>query len=181
VLFRSDFFAFHTPFAGMVKGAHRRLLRKAGGFAGEAIEADFGRRVRPSLEYAMRVGNLYSASLYLALASLVDHAELAAPARAGLYSYGSGCSSTFFSGVLGPASRAARPGGPLGPRLDGRYRLGWGEYEGLVEANRAVGFGVKDATIDPAGFAPMYERGFAGRGLLVLTSIRNYRREYAWS
>jgi len=44
-----DLFAFHTPFAGMVKGAHRRLMRRLLGAGSDRIEADFLRRVAPSI------------------------------------------------------------------------------------------------------------------------------------
>lgn len=82
-----DFLAFHTPFAGMVKGAHRTLLRKYGIVMTDRVESDFVVRVEPSLEYPSIVGNLFSASLYLALCSLVDHVDFAAgdSARIGLF------------------------------------------------------------------------------------------------
>src|SRR5947207_99918 len=71
-----DFLAFHTPFAGMVRGAHRMLLRKQTRLAPDAIDADFTRRVAPSLAYPTQVGNLFSAALYLALFTLVLSYEL---------------------------------------------------------------------------------------------------------
>jgi polyketide biosynthesis 3-hydroxy-3-methylglutaryl-CoA synthase-like enzyme PksG len=176
-----DFLAFHTPFGGMVRGAHRKLVRKTTAAAADVIEADFVKRMHASLAYCTRVGNVYSASLYLALASLIDTAPLESTARVGMYSYGSGCSAEFFSGVVGPESKRALEQMKIGERIDARYRLEWDEYERLTAESRHFGFGVKDAEVDFSRFAPMYERALAGRSLLALSAIRNYRREYVWS
>jgi len=176
-----DHLAFHTPFGGMVKGAHRRILRKVAAASGDVVEADFARRVLPSLEYGMRVGNLYSASLYLALASLVDHVAFPAAQRVGLYSYGSGCSSEFFSGVVGPRSHEALSEMDLRGVVDGRCRLTWSEYEAIVEESRRLCFGVKDVEVDVSSCARAFDHALAGRGRLVLRGIRDYHREYAWT
>src|SRR5205814_172965 len=100
-----DYLAFHTPFAGMVKGAHRTMMRRFTRSMSEEIDADFERRVSPSLRYCVEVGNLYSGSLYLALCGVVAHRDHEAERRVGMYSYGSGCSSEFFSGVISEGAR----------------------------------------------------------------------------
>ncbi len=94
-----DYLAFHTPFAGMVKGAHRKMIRSLKRLPPAEIEADFQRRVAPSLAHCVQVGNIYSATVYLALCSLIDQADIDRPRRVGLFSYGSGCSSEFYSGI----------------------------------------------------------------------------------
>ncbi|QPM79762.1 hydroxymethylglutaryl-CoA synthase family protein [Myxococcus xanthus] len=173
--------AFHTPFGGMVKGAHRKLLRKFAGLDSGAIERDFAARVGPSLEYCVRVGNLYSASLYLALSSLVDNVRSALPMRVGLFSYGSGCSSEFFSGLLGPASRRVMAEMNIGARLDRRCRLSMEEYDALLDSAGSFPFGAKDLEVGVSRFGRIYEEGFAGEKRLVLRRIRDYHREYEWS
>lgn len=173
--------AFHTPFAGMVRGAHRKLLRKLSTSDHEAIERDFSRRVAPGLEYCMQVGNLYSASLYLALASLIDNTKLDVQQRVGLFSYGSGCSSEFFSGIVGPASQALMARMGTRAKLEQRYALKIEEYDAILSRVRALPFGVPNLDVDRSGLAALYERSFAGRGLLVLENIREYQRNYAWS
>jgi polyketide biosynthesis 3-hydroxy-3-methylglutaryl-CoA synthase-like enzyme PksG len=45
-----DYLAFHTPFAGMVKGAHRKMMRKVYRNDAEKIEQDFERRMMPSIK-----------------------------------------------------------------------------------------------------------------------------------
>ena len=44
-----DYFAMHTPFGGMVKGAHRDLMRKIEKADPKRIETDFEQRVVPGL------------------------------------------------------------------------------------------------------------------------------------
>src|SRR5205823_2144591 len=54
-----DHLVFHTPFAGMVRGAHRLLPRKQTSLTPAAIDADLVRRLAPSLAYPLQVGNLF--------------------------------------------------------------------------------------------------------------------------
>ncbi len=176
-----DFLAFHTPFGGMVKGAHRKLMRRFASLDNAAIGADFSARMAPGLDYCMRVGNLYSASLYLALASLIENAEIPAARRVGLFSYGSGCSSEFFSGLITPASKQALRTMRLREMLDRRYRLDFAEYEAVLDAGKHLLFGAKDLDVDRAPFSAIYQHYFEGRGLLVLEQVRDYHRRYAWS
>ena len=61
----------------------------------------FREQVEPSLVACSRVGNVYTGSLYLSLAGLLDMQAFGlAGQRIGLFSYGSGCTSEFFSGVV---------------------------------------------------------------------------------
>src|SRR5262249_16617191 len=52
------YLAMHTPFGGMVKGAHRDMMRKMAKADPKTIEADFEQRVVPGLTYCQRVGNI---------------------------------------------------------------------------------------------------------------------------
>lgn len=174
-------FVFHTPFAGMVKGAHRRLLRKNGYTDAHVIEADFQKRVAPSLAYCTRVGNIYSASAYLALCSLIDHIDLAHAKRIGIFSYGSGCCSEFYSGILQPTAKQKL--GPLQIKkwLENRYPLDMPTYEKIINSNQEWFFGIQNKKVDIAPFKEIYTQKFANRGLLVLDKIENYKRHYYWS
>lgn len=70
-------------------------LEKA--FVGLAA-SDYKTRVAPSMSLAKRCGNMYTASLYGGLVSLVsnvDPAELKNK-RISMFAYGSGCASSFF-------------------------------------------------------------------------------------
>ena len=176
-----DYLVFHTPFAGMVRGAHRTLLRRLRRAAPAQIDADFQARLAPSLEYCARVGNVYSAALYLALCSLIDHGDFSGPRRVGLFSYGSGCAAEFYSGVVPAGARERLAGHGIGAALDARLPLSIGEYETVSDLALERMCGVEDAACDPAPYASVYERAMEGRGLLVLDRIRRFHREYRWS
>jgi len=176
-----DFLAFHTPFAGMVKGAHRTLVRRITKLDPDAIENDFQRRVTPSLSYCVQVGNIYSATLYLALCSLIDHAQIDGLKRVGLFSYGSGCSSEFYSGVVSRESQLTLRRMEIQQNLEKRYPLSIEEYENVLNQNMKWLFGVRDQTVDFDGFKPIYEYFFQGKNRLVLKCVREYHREYDWS
>lgn len=176
-----DYLAFHTPFAGMVKGAHRTMMRKLKQAPPDIIEMDFQQRVAPSLKYCVEVGNVYSATTYLALSGLIDHAMINQSKRVGFYSYGSGCSSEFYSGVIKPQSQQKLRQMNINDKLAQRYPLTMEEYDHLLDLNMTWLFGTKDREMDFSEFQKIYDRQFSGKGLLVLKRIKNYHREYAWS
>ncbi len=82
---------------------------------------------------ASRIGNTYTGSLYLGIASLLhaQGAELAGQ-RIGLFSYGSGCSSEFFSGVVGARAAEVMAQARLDAILDQRVRIDVREYEQIM-------------------------------------------------
>ena len=142
--------AYHVPFCKMAKKAHAKVRRlELEELNGASLEeaaiareeangaASFERQVAPSLMLASRIGNTYTGSLYLGVASMLhtQGAELAGK-RVGLFSYGSGCSSEFFSGVVGQraADVIARAG--LDELLAGRTRVDVAEYERIMDLPR---------------------------------------------
>lgn len=86
-----QYLSFHTPFGGMVKGAHRDMMRKMEKANPTEIEEDFNQRVTPGINYCQRVGNIMGATVFLSLASTIDHGQFDVPKRVGVFSYGSGC------------------------------------------------------------------------------------------
>lgn len=175
-----DHLVLHTPFAGMALAGHRRIMREHTGWDPPEIAADFARRVEPSLAYPAEVGNLFSGSLYLGLASLVDHVPLDAPARVGLYSYGSGCSSEFFSGVVDGASRTALAEARIGERLDARLTLDFASYERLAAENRACLRPRENRVVDPSAHKALLDRMPDRPRMLALTGVEGFHRQYAW-
>jgi hydroxymethylglutaryl-CoA synthase len=161
-----DYFCFHVPFPRMAEYASARVL---GGLwlddpamrarlAAEGVDAAaarkdveralartstfraaFARKVAPTLALGRDVGNAYSASLYLALASLFEQTrdERLAGKRIVLGSYGSGASAKVLSGIVperyGEAVAALRVGDELKPESEGgaRVPLHVAEYERL--------------------------------------------------
>lgn len=183
VLETFDYLAFHTPFAGMVKGAHRTLLRSQLRLSAESVEDDFAQRVTPSLAYPRQVGNLFSAALYLALCSLIENGDFATSRRIGLFSYGSGCASEFYSGVVSEHARSScgsSPARSVGDALAERQVISVPEYDALINPDLRA-FGVRTAAFDPEQYEPFFGKLFAGHDLLVLSRIDNYHREYRWT
>ncbi len=91
-----DYVAFHTPFCKMAKKAFETLAVSL-----PSLKDRFDEAIAPSLHFAKRVGNTYTASLYLALASLLTHGGSHAIGKSvGLFSFGSGYSARFFRGNI---------------------------------------------------------------------------------
>lgn len=177
-----DYLVFHTPFGGMVKGAHRKMLRQCQPqITPEMIEEDFTHRVLPSFRYCVQVGNVYSASVYLALCGLINGAEFSSAKRAGIFSYGSGCSSEFYSGVITPFAKQKLAIMQLDEKIAKRYSLSMDEYDRILDLTMQNGFGIKDNLVDVSSYQSIYDKQFTSRGLLVLKKIQHYHREYAWS
>ncbi|HEX4019707.1 MAG TPA: hydroxymethylglutaryl-CoA synthase [Acidobacteriaceae bacterium] len=176
-----DYLGFHTPFAGMVKGAHRNAMRKFKKAPAAEIDSDFQRRVAPSLRYCVEVGNVYSATLYLALCGLIDHAPLNRPSRVGMFSYGSGCASEFYSGIITPESRRRLAAMHIAERLAERQYLDIDHYDRILDLNMEWIFGVQNKKVDHTPYRDLYDRQFAGRGLLVLKEVKGFHRTYEWS
>lgn len=177
-----DYLVMHTPFAGMVKGAHRTMMRKLKKNAPAEIEVDFEKRLAPSLAYCREVGNLYSGSAYLALAGLIDHVELGLQDKMlGVFSYGSGCSSEFYSGSVNQSSRQSLSVMNIRQNLSTRSELSVEEYEKVMKLNFEVKLGTENLDLDGKEFSHIYESQFQGKKLLVLKKITGFHREYDWS
>jgi polyketide biosynthesis 3-hydroxy-3-methylglutaryl-CoA synthase-like enzyme PksG len=173
------YLVFHTPFGGMVKGAHRTMMRKTAGARPPEIEADFERRVAPGLVYCQRVGNIMGATMFLSLASTIDNAGFDTPRRVGCFSYGSGCCSEFYSGVVSPRGRDLQRRFGIESRLNERYRLSMEEYDALIEASQAVKFGTRNVKPD-LGLLPDAIASCRGKERLFLEEIREFHRIYRW-
>ncbi|MDJ0933263.1 hydroxymethylglutaryl-CoA synthase [Breoghania sp.] len=179
--FRQTFsqLCFHTPFGGMVKGAHRHLMRKLYKAPPAEIAADFEARLGPSLAYGKRVGNTAGGSVFVALAGTIDSVDLGEPQRVGLFSYGSGCCSEFFSGVILPEGQERLQAVEISKALDQRYRLSIAEYEALLSGEAVVRFGTKDAELDHQIIPGAWPASGAG-DRLVLDGVAGYHRNYSW-
>jgi hydroxymethylglutaryl-CoA synthase len=91
-------FAYHLPFTKMALKAHQRLCSING--CSTMFEED---ALADSLIYGKRIGNSYTASLFVALTSLLENCKQdLSKKRIGLFSYGSGCMAEYFSAVVQP-------------------------------------------------------------------------------
>jgi polyketide biosynthesis 3-hydroxy-3-methylglutaryl-CoA synthase-like enzyme PksG len=171
-----SYLAMHTPFGGMIKGAHRDMMRKMVKAAPADIEADFQRRVMPGLTYCQRVGNIMGATTMLSLVSTIDHGDFRTPQRIGCFSYGSGCCSEFFSGIATESAQTRVRARRLAQQLDQRYELSMDEYEHLLVSSHAVKFGTRNVVLDTS-VIPQARRA-QGEDTLFLTAISEFQRHY---
>jgi len=172
-----DLLAMHTPFPGMVRGAHRTGLRRLSDLGRDREQEDFTRRVEPSLRFPSEVGNIYAATTLLAMASAIAYGADPAGARLGVFSYGSGCSSEFFGCRVLPGAAEVVASGGFADELAARRRLTVAEYDDATEAATTTTFGACDAKLEPDVLASW---GAGRRPRAVLTTIQDYRREYTW-
>ncbi len=173
-----SYMAYHTPFGGMVKGAHRNMMRKLVGAKPRDIEQDFEARVLPGLAYCQRVGNIMGATTMLSLASTIDHGNYDSPKRVGIFSYGSGCCSEFFSGVINQEGQTRLRAMKIKDQLDRRYELSVEEYDSIIAASSQMKFGTRNLILD-ANFIPQ-ARVAQGQPTLFLKEIKEYGRSYEW-
>jgi polyketide biosynthesis 3-hydroxy-3-methylglutaryl-CoA synthase-like enzyme PksG len=174
-----QYLVFHTPFGGMIKGAHRTMMRKMADVTRPEIEADFQQRVLPGLTYCQRVGNIMGGTLFLALAATIDQVPFDAPQRIGCFSYGSGCCSEFYSGVVTPHGRDSLRRFEIEKRLNERYQLSMDEYDAVLRGSGHVTFGTRNITLD-LECIPGVSASSRGTPRLVLQEISEYHRKYAW-
>lgn len=173
-----SYLAFHTPFGGMVKGAHRNLMRKLVKAKQPEIEEDFQRRVLPAINYCQRVGNIMGATAALSIASTIANGDYETPKRIGIFSYGSGCCSEFFSGVVTQEGQERLLDMGIQQHLDSRYELSMDEYDSILSYAKSPKFGTRNLELDP-GFIP-HARTTLGKPTLFLKQIKEFHREYQW-
>ncbi|MBX3215788.1 MAG: hydroxymethylglutaryl-CoA synthase [Labilithrix sp.] len=128
--------AYHVPYVKMAKKADRHRAIACEGLDEAAAEARFARDVGSSLAFAAEVGNVYTGSLYMALAALL-HAEAGVleGERVGLFSYGSGCVAEFFAGRVAVGAADVVESLALDEPLRDRVRLDFGAYEAIRRAD----------------------------------------------
>ena len=161
---------YHVPFCKMARKAHAQVrrcdLEDARTPWEPAVEetraaTSFAQQVEPSLPLCARIGNIYTGSLYLGLAGLLaTQAATLANKRIGLFSYGSGCTSEFFSGVVSTRASARIAAAHLSDQIGVRERISVEEYERIM------------ALTSPLGQPP-------APGGFRFTGIDEHRRQYA--
>jgi hydroxymethylglutaryl-CoA synthase len=122
-----DRFCYHLPFTRMAEKAHVHLAKiNRQELTPELTE----HQVEYSLAYNRVTGNCYTASLYEGLLSLLNECpDDLSGQRIGLFSYGSGCMATFFTGIVQPGYRKALEAATQKEMLEKRHSLTYEEYE----------------------------------------------------
>lgn len=163
-----DTFVYHQPFTKMATKAHAHLTR----IAGAPRDADvMAAQIADSLTYNREIGNSYTASMYIGLASLLDHAvEDLSGSRIAFFSYGSGAVGELFTGVVQPGYRAHLRTAAHRRLLDERVEVSHAEYLRIVAPVNPVDGGdhaIEHVTRNPfrlaaiSGHQRLYERSEA--------------------
>lgn len=149
-----DYFCHHQPFTRMAVKAHQRLAVHTGAALTPA-------QMESTTRYNRRLGNSYTASLYFALAALLDGEDDVTDRRVGMYSYGSGSIGEFFSLRIRPGYRTALRTEATKRILDSREPLDVDAYRALHAAHSASS--EVDREIAPTSPAPFHFIGVQGR------------------
>ena len=124
-----DRLLFHVPFPKMARKAFGCLHELEAKASEIDLESDFDQRTDQALWANRELGNLYSGSLYLSLAGLLERGDSRVTGeRVGLFSYGSGCCAEFFSGRVGSDAATWRDRIGITPGLLRREELTYQRY-----------------------------------------------------
>ena len=144
---------YHQPFSRMAVKAHRKLAQHTGGdLTPEQLEH--------GLHYNRELGNSYTASLYIALASLLHHEADLTGTRVGLFSYGSGSVGEFFSGLVREGYRDRLHPEAAAAQIADRAPITVADYRALhaAELGSAVDSRTARVTTAPFRFAGIIDR-----------------------
>lgn len=172
---------YHVPFGGMTLRASRRALTHFGDYTRAEAQALWESKTKPSLAFVRRMGGTYASSTFAALLGLIARSnDLGSGDRIGMFSYGSGCCSEMYSGLLGPAFQEVSADANLEGLLDERQRIGVRDYE-ECERERVCFIDAGDFETSIDGLGGWYARRYGGRRLLTYRGAKDYYRRYEWS
>jgi len=156
-------FCYHLPFSRMAQKAHQQLVRhNKAGLSAEQQDA----QISNTLLYNRTIGNSYTASMYIGLASLLDNTDAdLSGTRIGFFSYGSGCVGEFFSGTVMPGYREALHVERHRSMLAARQEISHDEYLQLYRNQ-----------VPSDGGEHRFAEGTTGR--FRLAGISHHKREY---
>jgi hydroxymethylglutaryl-CoA synthase len=126
---------FHVPFPKMVKKAVIHM-GETQGWEAEASAEFFAQKVDPTMDWNRRVGNAYTASLWISVAQALD--GQAPGTRIGAFSYGSGFGSELLTLTAGPDAAAGAWTADVETDLASRQRVSAGDYVEQREASKAA-------------------------------------------
>ena len=172
---------YHVPFGGMTLRASRRALTHFGDYTRAEAQALWESKTKPSLAFVRRMGGTYASSTFAALLGLIHSSkDLRSGDRIGMFSYGSGCCSEMYSGLLGPAFAEVAAEAGLATLLDERQRITVRDYE-ECERERVCYIDAGDFETSIDGLGGWYARRYGGRRLLTYRGAKDYYRRYEWS
>ena len=162
---------FHSPFPKMAYKAHHKLFELEGGHLalGLSEEESFRWKVQPTLRAARELGNVYAASLFAALISLLEDGDLQVGQQIAMFSYGSGSSAEFFTGRVGPGIAQWNGNTGFSEQLTRRRGITYEEYlfyRAAYEQRNRDGYFVEDQPTDESPF--------------LFLGIKKHKRQYAF-
>lgn len=170
-----DYLIYHMPFTNMARKAHRHLVEIENKDASperleKIFDESFTRMVAPSLKGVQEVGNIYTGSVYMGLASLLEaEREKAEEKKIGLFSYGSGCGAEFFQCNIKPGIDRIVDSIGLSKQLENRKKLTFEQYiQFYSKSDQEILYHPEEAK----GFKNKFTR-------FVFTGFQGHKRQYA--
>lgn len=121
-----EHFCYHLPFSTMGVKAHLKVAKTAKSTKSKEQLLD---QLAPTLTYNKAIGNSYTASIYIALCSLLDHSsEDLTGHKIAFFSFGSGCVGEFFYGRLVEGYKNKLKSSTHHEILTNRTQLSFSEY-----------------------------------------------------
>ncbi len=157
------YYCYHTPVPKLVEKAHQHLAK----INNQTLtEENLQAQIASSLEYGRKIGNSYTASLYIGLTALLDFSkEDLTLKRLGFYSYGSGCVAEYFSGVVQANYKTVLDTEQHTKMLANRTELSYPEYQDFYLFNYPVDGSRRDISHHT-------------KGEFRLVAIENHKRIY---
>lgn len=121
-----DQFCYHLPFSTMGVKAHLKVAKSA-----KSVKSkdELMQQLNPILTYNKNIGNSYTASIYIALCSLLDNSEEDLTGqKVALFSFGSGCVGEFFYGKVVSGYKEKLRTEAHKAQLTNRTELSFSEY-----------------------------------------------------
>lgn len=140
-----DRFLYHQPFTKMARKGHRELAKHTGVELSEDVLED-------TFIYNRELGNTYGASIYSALTSLLHHDDELAGKRIGFFSYGSGSTGEFFTGIVRDDYRNHIHVEPIQSELASRSVITFDKYVELHETLLPSGVDVETPRVTKAPY-----------------------------
>lgn len=175
-----DYNIYHVPFSGISFRAHKQLIQYAKTVTRAEIAKSFEAKSQPAIRFPQRIGATYGASTFIALLSLVHHAENIKPGdKIGVFGYGTGSCAELYLTLVGEKAKEVAKTAGLGALLDQRKSLSLADYEALENARHAM---ITDPDFQPdlTMASNVYQTHYEGSGLLVYQGSQNFHRQYAF-
>ena len=120
-------------------------------------------------------------TVFMSLAGTIDRGDYTdGPRRVGQFSYGSGCCSEFYSGVVTQEGQDRQRQFNIKAELDKRWTMSMAEYDAMLLENAVVRFGTRNVSLDDH-WNTIASKRTSDQPRLYLREIREFHRQYEWA